>query len=78
MFVKTNGKHRYFWRAVDQNGGVVDVYLRARRDGTAAKRFCKRLLRSHRGEPRQIVTDKLLSYRVAQMQVMSETIHVTG
>jgi putative transposase len=62
VFVKINGKQHYLWRAVDQDGEVVDVYLQARRDGAAAKRFFKRLLRSHGGEPRKIVTDKLRSY----------------
>jgi len=46
---------------------VVDVYLQAKRDGAAAKRFFNRLLRSHGGEPRKIVTDKLRSYGVAQL-----------
>jgi putative transposase len=63
---KINGKQHYLWRAVDQDGEVVDVYLQAKRDGPAAKRFFKRLLRSHGGEPRKIVTDKLRSYGVAQ------------
>ena len=44
---------------------MVDVFLQARRDGAAAKRFFRRLLRSHGGEPRKIVTDKLRSYGVA-------------
>ncbi|MFT5114772.1 MAG: putative transposase, partial [Parasphingorhabdus sp.] len=65
VFVKINGKQHYLWRAVDQDDEVVDVYLQAKRDGTAAKRFFKRLLRSHGGEPRKIVTDKLRSYDVA-------------
>jgi hypothetical protein len=34
--VKINGKQYYLWRAVDQDGEVVDVYLQARRDGDAA------------------------------------------
>jgi putative transposase len=77
VFVKINGKQHYLWRAVDQDGEVVDVYLQARRDGAAAKRFFKRLLRNHGGEPRQIVTDKLRSYPVAHREVIPETIHVT-
>jgi len=44
------------------------VYLQAKRDGAAAKRFFKRLLRSHGSEPRKIVTDKLRSYGVGQAQ----------
>jgi putative transposase len=77
VFVKINGKQHYLWRAVDQDGEVVDVYLQAKRDGAAAKRIFKRLLRSHGGEPRKIVTDKLRSYPVAHREVMPETIHST-
>ncbi|MFT7177292.1 MAG: putative transposase [Halioglobus sp.] len=57
VFVKINGKQHYLWRAVDQDGEVVDVYLQPRRAGAAARRFFKRLLRSHGGESRKIVTD---------------------
>jgi putative transposase len=77
VFVKINGKQYYLWRAVDQDGEVVDVFLQARRDGAAAKRFFKRLLRSHGGEPRKIVTDKLRSYGVAHRELIPETIHST-
>jgi putative transposase len=75
VFVKINGKPHYLWRAVDQDGEVVDVYLQAKRDGAAAKRFFKRLLRSHGGEPRKIVTDKLRSYGVAHRALMPDVIH---
>jgi putative transposase len=75
VFVKINGKQHYLWRAVDQDGEVVDVFLQAKRDGTAAKRFFKRLLRSHGGEPRKIVTDKLRSYGVAHRELMPDVIH---
>ena len=54
---------------------MVDVYLQAKRDGAAAKRFFKRLLRSHGGEPRKIVTDKLRSYGVAHRELIPDTIH---
>jgi putative transposase len=60
---------------VDQDGEVVDVFLQAKRDGAAAKRFVKRLLRSHGGEPREIVTDKLRSYGVAHRELMPGVIH---
>ena len=76
--IQINGKQHYLWRAVDQDGEVLDVYLQTRRDGATAKRFFKRLLRSHCGEPRKIVTDKLRSYPVAHREVMSEAIHETG
>ena len=56
--IQVNGKQHYLWRAVDQDGEVVDAFLQAKRDGAAAKRFFKRLLKSHGSEPREIVTDK--------------------
>jgi putative transposase len=63
--VKIRGVQHYLWRAVDQDGEVVDVYLQASRDGAAAKRFFKRLMRSSGCEPRNIVKDKLRSRRNA-------------
>jgi len=77
VFVKINGKRHYLWRAVDQDGEVVDVYLQTKRDGAAAKQFFKRLLRNHGVEPGKIVTDKLRSYPVAHREVIPEAIHVT-
>lgn len=77
VFVKINGIQHYLWRAVDQDGEVVDVLLQARRDGATAKRFFKRLLRSNGGEPRKIVTDKLRSYGVAHRELIPEAIHST-
>ena len=76
--IQIKGKQHYLWRAVDQDGEVIDVYLQAKRDGAAAKRFFRRLLRSHGGEPRKIVTDKLRSYPVAHREVMPEAIHSTA
>jgi len=70
VFVKIGGKQHCLWRAVDQDGEVDDVLLQSPRDGKAEKRFFKRLLRSHRGEPRKIVTDKLGSYRVAHRELV--------
>ena len=77
VFVKISGKQHYLWRAVDQDGEVVDVYLQTKRDGAAAKRFFNRFLRGHGGEPRKIVTDKLRSYGVAHRELMPETIYST-
>ena len=78
VFVKIDGKQHYLWRAVDQDGDVVNIYLQRRRDGKAAKRFFKRLLKAHRSEPRKIVTDKLRSYGVAHRELIPETIHNTS
>jgi putative transposase len=78
VFVKIRGKQHYLWRAVDQDGEVVDVLLQARRNGKAAKRFLKRLLKTHCREPRKIVTDKLGSYGVAHRELIPDTIHDTS
>jgi putative transposase len=75
--IQINGKQHYLWRAVDQDGDVVDVYLQAKRDGAAAKPFFKSLLRIHGAEPRKIVTDKLRSYGVAHRELIPETTHST-
>jgi len=78
VFVKIHEKQQYLWRAVDQDGEVVDVFLQKKRDAVAAKRFFKRLLRSHGKEPRKIVTDKLRSYSVAHRELMPDVIHDTS
>ena len=78
VFVKTNGKQQYLWRAVNQDGEIVDVFLQSRRDSAATKRFFKRLLRRHGSEPREIVTDKLRSYGVAHRELIPDTIHNTS
>ncbi len=76
VFVKIGGKQHYLWRAVDQDGEVVDVYLQKRRDAITAKRFFHRFLKSG-GAPREIVTDKLRSYGVAHRSLIPETEHNT-
>ncbi len=78
VFIRIDGKQHYLWRAVDQDGEVVDVFLQKRRDGAAAKRFFKRLLKKHQAEPRKIVTDKLRSYGVAHRELIPDTIHDTS
>lgn len=78
VFVKINGKQQYLWRAVDQDGDVIDVFLQERRNSMAAKRFLKRLIASNQGRPRKIVTDKLGSYRVAHRELMPDIIHDTS
>ena len=77
VFVKIDGRQQYLWRAVNQDGEIVDVFLQARRNAKAAKRFFKRLLKAHRTEPRKIVTDKLRSYGVAHRELIPDAIHNT-
>ena len=78
VFVRIEGRQQYLWRAVDQDGEVVDVFLQSRRDGAAAKRFFKRLMRICKAEPRRISTDKLRSYGVAHRELMPDVVHDTS
>jgi putative transposase len=76
--VQIQGQWHYLWRAVDQDGEVVEVFLQERRDGKAAKGFFKRLLPQHKGESRKMVTVKLRSYGVAHRELLAEAIHDTS
>src|ERR1700749_3575364 len=75
VFIRIQGVQHYLWRAVDQDGVVLDILVQARRDGQAAERFFKRLLTGLHYEPRVIVTDKLRSYGVAQRQLLPGVEH---
>ena len=56
-YVKVNGVWRYVYRAVDQDGQVIDVLLSTRRDAAAARRFFSRALRTLKTIPSEVVTD---------------------
>jgi putative transposase len=75
VFIRIQGVRQYLWRAVDQNGVVLDILVQARRDGSAAKRFFRRLLKGLQYVPRVIVTDKLRSYGVARRQLLPGVKH---
>jgi putative transposase len=75
VFIRIRGKLHYLWRAVDQNGTVLDILVQSRRDASAAKRFFRRLLKAMPGTPRVIVTDKLRSYAAARRDIMPRVAH---
>ena len=77
VFVKIQGRLHYLWRAVDQDGDVIDILVQQRRDRRAAKRFFRRLIK-HQGEPIRIVSDKLGSYAAARRVVMPDVPHDTA
>jgi putative transposase len=77
VFIKINGKQHYLWRAVDQDGDVVDVLLQTKRDGKAAKRFFKRILKFYDSNLRQITTDKLHNYNVAHRKLAADVMHTS-
>jgi putative transposase len=75
VFVRIRGKLHYLWRAVDQNGNVLDVLVRSRRNTKAAKRFFRKLLKDLCYVPRVIVTDKLGSYTAAKREILPGVEH---
>ena len=72
VFIRIRGKQHYLWRAVDQQGNVLDILVQSRRSATAAKRFFRKLLKGLRYVPRVIVTDKLKSYAAAKRKILFE------
>ena len=75
VFIRINGRQHYLWRAVDQHGIVLDILVQSRRNGDAAKRFFRRLLKGVQDVPRVIITDKLASYRVAHRELLASVEH---
>src|ERR1700756_1221758 len=75
VFIRIQGVQHYLWRAVDQDGVVLDIRVQERRDGKAAKRFFRRLLKGLPYVPWVIVTDKLRSYGVAKRQLLPGVEH---
>src|ERR687894_2698764 len=69
------GKKQWLWRAVDQDGYVLDEIVQSRRDTKAAKRLLRRLLKKQGCPPRRLITDKLGSYAAARRQVMPDVEH---
>jgi putative transposase len=78
LFVTIGGERHYLWRAVDQDGDVLDILVQSRRDKRAAKRFFVKLLKGLRYVPRVIVTDKLGSYGAARKEVLPSVMHQQG
>ena len=75
VFIKVNGARQYLWRAVDQDGKVLDILVQSRRNAKAAKRFLAKLMKTQRRVPRVLVTDKLRSYAAAHRDLMSSVEH---
>jgi putative transposase len=75
VFIHIRGKLHYLWRAVDQDGRVLDILVQSRRNAKAAKRFFRKLLRGLQYVPRVIVTDKLRSYGAAKREILPGVEH---
>jgi len=78
VFVTIGGELHYLWRAVDQDGEVLDILVQERRDKHAAKRFFRKLLKGLQYIPHKLVTDKLGSYGAARREMLSSVAHCQG
>ncbi len=77
LFVTIHGRQHYLWRAVDEDGDVIDILVQSRRDRRAATRFFRKLLKGQGCEPRRLITDKLRSYAAVHRTVMPSVVHCT-
>ena len=77
LFVNIRGRRQYLWRAVDQDGDVIDILVQSRRNRCAATRFFRKLLKAQGRVPLRLITDKLLSYGAAHRPVMPSVVHST-
>lgn len=69
------GRKHHLWRAVDQDGFVLDMLVQSRRDTRAAKRLLRKLLKAQGRAPRVLITDKLKSYGAAKREIMPGVEH---
>ena len=75
VYLKVNGQWQYLWRAVDQDGNVLDILVQSRRNAKAAKRFMAKPMKKQCRVPRVLVTDKLKSYGTAHKALMPSVEH---
>jgi len=75
VFVQINGVTHYRWRAVDQEGNVLDILVQSRRNKAAAKKFFRRLLKGLQYVPRVLIIDKLASYGAAKREALPSVEH---
>ncbi len=77
MFIKTNGERVCLWRAVDQDGDVLDILVQRRRSRVAAERFFRKVLERQGRAPRVVVADRLKSFPSAVTNVLFGAEHDT-
>lgn len=75
VVITIGGRKHWLWRAVDQDGYVLDEIVQARRNTKAANRLLVRLLKKQGLAPKRIITDKLRSYGAARRDVMPTVEH---
>ena len=75
--VTVHGRRQFLWRAVDQDGDLLDILVQSRRDRQAAVRFFRKVSKGQGRAPHRLVTFKLRSYSAAHRTVMPSVVHST-
>ena len=75
VLITINKERHYLWRAVDQDGTVLDILVQRRRNKQAAKKFFRKLLKGCQYVPRVLITDKLKSYGAAKREILPGVEH---
>ena len=75
-YVKVSGSWRYVYRAVDQYGQVIDMFVSKRRDTKAATRFFAGAIGAH-GTPNEVITDRAPALARAITELLPAAIHNT-
>jgi transposase, IS6 family len=76
-YVKVAGRWRYVYRAIDQSGQVVDVFVSIRRDAKAARRFFERAIGTTKVMPAEVVTDRAPTYPLVIEELLPAAWHHT-
>jgi len=76
-YVKVAGRWRYVYRAIDQSGQVIDVFVSPRRDTAAARRFFERAIGTTRVTPIEVTTDRAAAYPAVLDELLPATWHRT-
>jgi putative transposase len=75
VFLTINGARHYLWRAVDQDGQILDIFVQRRRDRKAAKKFLRKLLKGLTYVLRVLITDQLASDGAAKREILPSVEH---
>jgi transposase-like protein len=78
MVVRVSGRQMYLWRAVDDEGEVLEVLIQRRRNKAAARKLIRKLLRKQGFAPTRVTTDKLRSCGAAFQEIDSSAEHEQG
>jgi len=76
-YVKVAGRWRYVYRAIDQVGQVIDIFVSSRRDTTAARRFFQQAIKTTKVTPAEVTTDQAATYPIVLDEVVPAAWHHT-